>query len=161
MAKEIEHKFLIKNNDWKAEIDKSTKYKQGYMVSDDKKSVRIRVSDNKAWLNIKSATIGTYRQEFEYQIPLEDGLEILNTLCEKPIIEKTRHLVSYKQHTWEIDVFTGDNTELIVAEVELAEVGEHFEKPSWAGEEVTTDIRYYNNSLCKNPYKNWKHELKK
>jgi len=161
MAKEIEHKFLLKNNDWKTQISKSSTYKQGYMVSDETRSVRIRISDDTAWLNIKSATIGTFRQEFEYEIPLKDGIEILDTLCQRPMIEKTRHLVTYKQHTWEIDVFTGDNDELIVAEIELSEVGEHFEIPSWVGKEVTSDIRYYNNSLCKNPYKNWKNELEK
>ena len=156
MALEIEHKFLVKNNDWKKDTHKSVEYKQGYLISDEKRSLRIRVSDEKAWINIKSATIGTHRQEYEYQIPLTEGLEILNTLCEKPLIEKTRHFVTYKQHTWEIDVFTGDNMSLIVAEIELTEIGEPFSKPGWVGKEVSNDSRYYNNSLCINPYKNWK-----
>jgi len=158
MAIEIEHKFLLKNNDWKKETYKSTEYKQAYIISDNKRSVRIRITDDKAWLNIKSATIGTHRQEYEYEIPLNDAVEILNTLCEKPIIEKTRHLVSYKQHTWEIDVFSGDNYGLTVAEVELNSIGEQFEKPDWIAAEVTHDLKYYNNNLCKNPYKNWKKE---
>jgi len=156
MAIEIEHKFLLKNDDWKKEVYKSTEYKQAYIISDNKRSVRVRITDDKAWLNIKSATIGTHRQEYEYEISLNDAVEILNTLCEKPIIEKTRHLVSHKQHTWEIDVFSGDNYGLTVAEVELSSIGEKFEKPDWVADEVTHDLKYYNNNLCKNPYKNWK-----
>jgi len=155
MALEIEHKFLLKNNDWKNKVTKSTEYKQGYLISDSKRSVRIRTSDNKAWLNIKSATIGNHRQEYEYEIPLTEAEEILDTLCEKPLIEKTRHLVPYEQHIWEIDVFMGDNDGLIVAEIELKEIGEFFCKPDWTGKEVTEDLRYYNNQLCKNPYKYW------
>ncbi len=156
MPLEIEHKFLLKNNDWKKDIHKSVEYKQGYLISDNKRSIRIRVSNDKAWINIKSSTIGIHRQEYEYQIPLDEGLEILNTLCEKPLIEKTRHLVNCKQHTWEIDVFTGDNKGLIIAEIELTEIGETFYKPAWVDKEVSNDLRYYNNNLCKNPYKNWK-----
>lgn len=159
MALEIEHKFLIKNDEWKKHIHKSLEYKQGYLISDSKRSVRIRLSENKAWLNIKSATIGNSRHEFEYEIPMDEGKEILETLCEKPIIEKIRHLVNFAQHTWEIDVFSGDNNGLIVAEVELAEAGEDFAKPEWIDKEVTEDLRYYNNSLCKNPYKDWKSNI--
>lgn len=155
MALEIEHKFLIVNNSWKKNIEKSCEYKQGYLISDKTKSIRIRISDQKAWLNIKSATIGTFRNEYEYEIPLNEGIEILNSLCSKPIIEKTRYFVHHKQHLWEIDVFSGDNTGLTVAEIELSKVGESFYKPEWIGEEVTEDLKYYNNNLCKNPYKNW------
>ncbi len=156
MALEIEHKFLIINNDWKNHIRNSVSYKQGYLVSDKSRSVRIRTSTDTAWLNIKSATIGNHRNEYEYQIPFSEGLEILNTLCEKPLIEKTRHFVPFKQHLWEIDVFEGDNMGLIVAEIELTTIDETFSIPGWAGTEVTDDLRYYNNSLCKNPYKNWR-----
>ena len=156
MALEIEHKFLLKNNDWKKNITKSSRYKQGYLISDNKKSIRIRTSNDKAWLNIKSATIGTHRHEYEYEIPFSEGEEILNTLCEKPLIEKTRHLVPYNQHTWEIDVFTGDNEGLVVAEIELTYVDEPFSKPAWIDKEVSDDLRYYNNQLCKHPYKNWR-----
>lgn len=156
MALEIEHKFLVKNDDWKSVIQKSSVYKQGYLVSDKKRSIRVRISDDKAWLNIKSATIGISRQEYEYEISPNDGVEILNSLCEKPIIEKTRHFVANEGHVWEIDVFSGDNYGLIVAEIELSAIGEHFSKPHWLGKEVTEDLRYYNNNLCKTPYKNWK-----
>ena len=156
MAIEIEHKFLIKNDAWKNGISKSSEYKQGYLVSDSKRSIRIRISSNKAWLNIKSTTIGTHRQEYEYEIPLAEGIEILDSLCEKPLIEKTRHFVPFEQHLWEIDVFTGDNEGLIVAEIELSKTGEPFKIPDWVDKEVTHDLRYYNNNLCKNPYKYWK-----
>jgi adenylate cyclase len=155
MALEIEHKFLLKNNDWIKDIKKSTKYKQGYLISDSNKSVRIRTSNDKAWLNIKSATIGTHRQEYEYEIPFIEGEDILNTLCDKPLIEKIRHLVPHEQHIWEIDVFSGENEGLIVAEIELTQIAEHFSKPAWIDKEVTDDLRYYNNQLCKHPYKNW------
>lgn len=155
MALEIEHKFLIRNNDWKNYVSEFHTYKQGYLVSDSTRSVRIRTSNDKAWLNIKSATIGTHRHEFEYEIPFSEGLEIISSLCKKPLIEKTRFIVPYMQHLWEIDVFAGENDGLVVAEIELTSIGETFERPSWAGEEVTHDLRYYNNNLCLNPYKNW------
>ncbi len=156
MPIEIEHKFLVKNNDWQKHVAQTTDYKQGYLCSDKTKSARVRISDIKAWLNIKSATIGTSRQEYEYEIPLNEGKEILELLCQKPLIEKTRFLVPIKQHIWEIDVFSGDNEGLIVAEIELSTLGENFFKPNWLGKEVTDEIRYYNNCLCKNPYKTWK-----
>ncbi len=156
MPLEIEHKFLLQNDDWKALASHSSNYKQGYLISDKKRSVRIRISNDKAWLNIKSATIGASRQEYEYEIPINEGLEIINTLCEKPLIEKTRHFVPILQHTWEIDVFSGENDGLIIAEIELSEINESFHIPDWIGTDVTLDLRYYNNSLCKNPYKLWK-----
>lgn len=155
MALEIEHKFLLSSNEWKNHINNSTEYKQGYLASDSHRSIRVRTSSTQAWLNIKSSTIGNHRNEYEYEIPLQEGLEIINTLCTKPLIEKTRHLVKHKQHTWEIDVFAGDNQGLIVAEIELKKIGEYFDKPTWVGKEVTEDLRYYNNNLCKNPFNNW------
>ncbi len=155
MPLEIEHKFLLKNDRWRNEIDHSVYYKQGYLSSTEKNSIRVRISDSKAWLNIKSATIGNHRLEYEYEIPLQEADEILNQLCHKPLIEKTRHFVKHADHLWEIDEFAGDNKGLIVAEVELGELDEQFAKPDWAGEDVTEDIRYYNNQLSKNPYKNW------
>jgi len=156
MALEIEHKFLINNHSWQSAVIKSCHYQQGYLISDSSRSVRVRIHDDKAWLNIKSATIGSHRDEYEYDIPVQDAHEILANLCEKPIIIKTRHIVPFMHHTWEIDVFEGDNAGLVVAEVELTQIGEDFAKPDWVGVEVTNDLRYYNNNLCKNPYKDWK-----
>ena len=155
MALEVEHKFLLLNDSWRDHIDHSVHYKQGYLSSSPLSSVRVRISDTHAWLNIKSATIGTHRQEFEYEIPLNDANTILDDLCHKPLIEKMRHFVHHKGHIWEIDEFMGDNAGLIVAEVELSQIGESFEKPAWVSIEVTDDLRYYNNNLSKNPYKNW------
>jgi adenylate cyclase len=155
MAIEIEHKFLLASNDWRNHIVRSVKYRQGYLSSQATSSIRIRISNTHAWLNIKSATIGTHRQEYEYEIPLLDANEILDTLCRKPIIEKTRHFLIHDGNTWEIDEFDGDNQGLIVAEIELAQIGAHFSKPNWLGEEVTHDLRYYNNNLAVHPYMNW------
>lgn len=155
MAIEVEHKFLLSSDAWRSEIDHSVYYKQGYLSGSPLSSVRVRISDTQAWLNIKSATIGTSRHEFEYEIPLADANTILDELCHKPIIEKQRHFVHHQNHVWEIDEFTGDNAGLIVAEIELSQIGESFAKPAWIGQEVTEDLRYYNNNLSKNPYKNW------
>jgi adenylate cyclase len=160
MPIEIEHKFLLKNNDWQLNIYKSIQYQQGYLISDNKRSIRVRISENHAWLNIKSASVGVSRQEYEYEIPLREAIEILNTLCEKPFIEKTRHFIKHKQHTWEIDVFYGENDGLVIAEIELGSIEESFCLPDWAGKEVTYDLRYYNNNLCKTPYYQWKNLAK-
>lgn len=155
MALEVEHKFLLANDSWRDEVDHAVHYKQGYLGGSPLSSVRVRISDSHAWLNIKSATIGTSRQEFEYEIPLADANTILDDLCHKPLVEKIRHFVDHHGHVWEIDEFMGDNAGLIVAEVELSQIGESFAKPAWLGAEVTDDLRYYNNNLTKNPYKNW------
>ncbi|MBT3812564.1 MAG: CYTH domain-containing protein [Gammaproteobacteria bacterium] len=155
MAIEIERKFLLANENWRDLVSKSIYYRQGYLNSDKHSSVRIRVSDDTAKINIKSATIGAQRQEYEYDIPADDAHELLNTLCHKPLVEKTRHIVVNKQHIWEIDEFAGENSGLIVAEIELSHVKEAFEKLDWVGEEVTEDVRYYNNQLAKQPYTSW------
>ena len=156
MAIEIEHKFLLANDDWRKHITRSVRYRQGYLSSQATSSIRIRISDDHAWLNIKSATIGTHRHEYEYEIPMADANEIINNLCRKPIIEKTRHFVTDNAHVWEIDEFDGDNHGLIVAEIELTETGQSFSKPHWLGQEVTDDLRYYNNNLAIHPYSEWR-----
>jgi adenylate cyclase len=156
MAIEIEHKFLLANDDWRKHIHHSADYRQGYLSSQASSSIRIRISHEKAWLNLKSATIGTHRLEYEYEIPLIDAHEIMDHLCRKPLIEKIRHFVINDGNTWEIDEFAGDNHGLIVAEIELAEIGQHFAKPDWLGVEVTHDLRYYNNNLALHPYVEWR-----
>ena len=158
MATEIEHKFLLKNDDWRANVSHQTIYKQGYLSSHPTSSIRVRISDKQAWLNIKSATIGTQRSEYEYEIPLSDAQEILENLCLKPVIEKTRYFVNHENHVWEIDEFDGENAGLIVAEIELNSLDEFFAKPDWLGAEVTQDVRYYNNNLAKNPYSQWRND---
>jgi len=115
----------------------------------------VRIQGEQSNLNIKGATLGVRRQEFEYPIPMEDASELLSTLCAEPIIEKTRHYVTVGKHTWEIDEFAGANQGLIVAEIELSHEDESFEPQDWLGKEVSGDERYYNSMLIKNPYKNW------
>jgi adenylate cyclase len=155
MAIEIEHKFLLKNDSWRQQVESAVIFKQGYLSSQPTSSIRVRISNTQAWLNIKSATIGTQRHEYEYEIPFEDANEIIDLLCTKPIIEKTRHYINNNGHIWEIDEFHGVNEGLIVAELELSELNEWFEKPEWVGEEVTEHVRYYNNNLAKHPYSQW------
>ena len=155
MATEIERKFLPGDDSWKQAISKSTVFKQGYLVGSSQASVRVRIEGDKANINIKSATLNVTRQEYEYPIPLNEAEELLHTLCERPFIEKTRHIVNYGGHKWEIDVFEGDNKGLVVAEIELNKVDAVFDKPSWLGEEVSDDPRYYNVCLVKHPYQDW------
>ncbi len=155
MATEIERKFLLNDAGWKELADEGKHYSQGYLVGSKHASVRVRIQGERAFLNIKSATIDITRQEFEYEIPLEEATEMLETLCEKPLINKIRYHVKNANHVWEIDVFSGDNEGLIVAEVELKDKDEFIEKPDWLGEEVSDDIRYYNVSLVKHPFKDW------
>ncbi len=155
MAIEIERKFLLRDDSWQDSADEGVLIRQGYLAGSEKSSIRIRVADDKANINIKSATLDITRQEYEYPIPLAEANEMLDTLCEGPLIEKTRYHVHHEKHLWEIDVFSGDNQGLIVAEVELRSVNENFEPPDWLGEEVSDDARYYNVCLVKHPYKDW------
>lgn len=159
MALEIERKFLLRNDNWKSSVRRSVRLKQGYLSDATNCSVRVRTSDKNGWLNIKSVTIGAQRHEYEYEIPLADANEILDTLSRKPVIEKIWHLVDVEGHTWEIDVFENDNQGLVVAEIELESPDERFYQPEWLGAEVTDDARYYHAitipNLLQNPYKNW------
>jgi len=155
MATEIERKFLVLNDDWRGIVESDMQIIQAYLASNEFSSTRIRIQGDKANINIKSATLGITRTEFEYAIPVDDAQLMIDDLCIKPVIEKTRYIVKHMQHRWEIDVFSGDNKGLIVAEIELSSPDETFEKPSWIGEEVSNDARYYNVCLVKTPYKTW------
>ena len=155
MATEIERKFLLKDSSWKAFANEGTQYSQGYLVGSKHASVRVRIQGERAFLNIKSATIGITRQEFEYEIPSAEATEMLETLCEKPLIDKIRYLIKTEKHVWEIDVFSGDNEGLVVAEIELNNKNEAFDMPDWLGKEVSDDERYYNVCLVKHPFKEW------
>jgi adenylate cyclase len=158
MPTEIERKFLVLSDAWRNEVKSSIVMRQGYLSESAAASVRVRIAGDKANLNIKSATLGVWRREYEYEIPVKEAEEILDHLCRKPMIEKTRHHVFYGDHLWEIDVFVGDNAGLIVAEIELKEETEPFERPEWLGKEVSHDHRYYNVCLVKHPYRDWKED---
>jgi len=155
MATEIERKFLVINDDWRAAADAGMDCIQGYFTTNHQCSIRVRLTGNEANLNIKSATLGVTRSEYDYVIPARDAEEMLRHLCTKPLIEKKRYRVRHGQHLWEIDVFSGANTGLVVAEIELAHVDEAFTRPGWLGAEVSDDPRYYNVCLVQHPYKNW------
>jgi CYTH domain-containing protein len=155
MGKEIERKYLVKSNEWK-NLAKGTSYRQGYLSTVKERTVRVRTIDEKGFLTIKGITVGASRAEYEYEIPAKDADAMLSNLCEKPLIEKNRYKIGHAGMTWEVDEFFGDNDGLIVAEVELAAEDQKIELPSWIGEEVTSDPRYFNSNLTKNPYKNWK-----
>jgi adenylate cyclase len=155
MATEIERKFLVRDESWRAHAAPGIFYRQGYLSSAPTCSIRVRVAGDQAHLNIKSATLGVARTEYEYPIPPEDGREMLATLCRGAVIEKTRYFVEHGRHTWEIDVFEGDNAGLVVAEIELRDTDEPFEYPPWLGREVSDDVRYYNACLVEHPYKEW------
>jgi len=160
MGIEIERKYLLINEQWRELVSLGDEISQGYLTSTEKGhtstgSVRVRKTNNKAWINIKSPTLGISRSEYEYEIPATDADEILQNLCAKPLISKVRYKISIGQHVWEIDEFTGDNQGLIVAEIELASVEESFVKPEWVGKEVSDDARYYNNCLVNHPYCDW------
>jgi adenylate cyclase len=154
MGIEIEHKFLVKNESWKRGVRKKEVCRQGYLVADKTKTVRVRIIGEKGFLTVKGSSIGTSRPEFEYAVPLSDA-EALLALCEGRTVEKTRHYVEHAGLTWEVDVFEGANEGLVVAEIELESEGQPFDLPDWAGEEVSEDIRYYNACLAMHPFNAW------
>ncbi len=158
MATEIERKFLLVSDAWRAFIHRSEAFRQGYLSSSKRASVRVRIADNTATLNIKSMTLGIQRLEYEYEIPLLEAAELLDQLCERPLIEKTRHFVEFGGKLWEIDEFHGDNAGLIVAEVELDAPDDVIPMPDWAGADVSHLERYYNVRLTQYPYSQWSAE---
>lgn len=155
MGKEIERKYLVKNNDWKKGAE-GTSYRQGYLSTVKERTVRVRTIADKGFLTIKGITVGATRAEYEYEIPASDANEMLSQLCEQPIIEKNRYKIDFEGLTWEVDEFFGDNDGLTVAEVELNSEDQKIVLPSWIGDEVSSDPRYFNSNLTKHPFKDWK-----
>lgn len=154
MAKEIERKFLTKTSEYRRCSQKAY-YKQGYLCTDPVRTVRVRIAGTKGFITVKGANTGAVRSEFEYEIPVGDAHQLLDELCHKPLIEKYRYRYPVNGLVWEIDEFLGENEGLTVAEVELPEENFPVELPSWIGEEVTGDSRYYNSNLVKFPFTRW------
>ncbi len=154
MPKEIERKFLIANDSWKAGVQRSSFFAQGYLTYDPERTVRVRETDTHGFLTIKGLTVGLSRDEFEYEIPKAEASALLK-MCEHPPIQKRRYFVEHQEHRWEVDVFEGGNEGLELAEIELSREDEEFVRPNWLGEEVSGDRRYSNSSLSLVPYKNW------
>jgi CYTH domain-containing protein len=157
MGIEIERKFLLKGDGWRG-LGQPTLMRQGYLAADPVRTVRVRIEGERAVLTIKGKSTGASRGEWEYEIPVADAAELLDGLCEQPLVEKTRHRIEHAGHTWEVDEFEGENAGLVVAEIELGSEDEAFEKPDWIGQEVTGEKRYYNSSLIRLPYAKWKEQ---
>lgn len=153
MGIEIERKFLVRDDRWRVAAERSERMTQGYLGGDSC-SVRVRVAGERAWLNVKSRTLGTTRSEYEFAIPADEARAMLAEFC-PAALDKTRHYVRSGDHLFEIDEFLGDNGGLVVAEIELAHADEAFERPAWLGDEVTDDARYYNVNLVRTPFRQW------
>ncbi|ELP94631.1 hypothetical protein EIN_498310 [Entamoeba invadens IP1] len=150
---EIERKFLVSNTDFLTTENATRHIVQGYLCNEAEKIVRVRADEKSGFITIKGTTKGITRKEYEYPIPKSDAEELMSFCAEK--IEKTRHLITYEGHTFEVDFFEGKNKGLIMAELELTSEDEKFAKPSWLGKEVSDDPRYYNANLIKKPFTTW------
>lgn len=155
MAIEIEHKYLVDKNLWRQVIsNRCVQIRQGYLSTDPNRTVRIRTSGEKGFITIKGKTVGVSRTEFEYEIPLSEANQLINNFCSS-IIEKTRHYVNHENKIWEVDVFQGLNSGLIVAEIELEHEEETYTKPNWVALNITNDNNYANSNLTIRPYSTW------
>mgnify|MGYP001482453174 FL=1 len=154
MAIEIERKFLVKEKPFSS-AKRSLKINQGYIINEKSKVIRVREKGDDYFLTIKGNNIGISRLEYDFPISKEDAKELIFHFCKTTLIEKTRHYIEHKGHTWEVDEFHGKNNGLIVAEIELESEDEKFEIPDWVGEEVTQDDRYYNMNLAIHPFTSW------
>jgi adenylate cyclase len=152
MPIEIERKFLVSGDGWRQA--ESVQYRQGYLNRENELTTRVRIGGGKAFLTIKGPKKAGVTPEFEYEIPVADGEQLLQ-LCKSSIIQKNRYSVPYKGFTWQVDEFFGDNAGLVMAEIELQDVNQAFERPDWLGVEVTGDRRYYNARLARFPYRTW------
>lgn len=153
MSTEIERKFLVRGTDWRQGAP--VRLRQGYLNRDKERTVRVRIAGSRAYLTIKGLTRGVSRPEFEYEIPLQDG-EALLTLCDGVPLEKDRYTLQHAGATWEVDEFLGANAGLVIAEIELNDERQEFERPGWLSTEVTDDPRYFNSSLIAAPYRTWR-----
>jgi adenylate cyclase len=154
MGREIERKFLVVGDAWRASARECRPLKQGYLAIDGHTNVRVRTDGRLAWITVKGRPDGLVRPEFEYEIPAADADGLL-ALCQKRVVEKTRHLVPSGDHVWEIDEFRGRNDGLTIAEIELRREHDSFERPGWLGAEVTSDPRYLNANLARHPFAEW------
>ncbi|SDE33243.1 CYTH domain-containing protein [Pedobacter soli] len=155
MGKEIERKFLINQQKWDSLIKPAGKqFRQGYLLTDKDKTVRVRATETKGFLTIKGQTVGASRLEYEYEIPLSEAVELLDHFSQSEL-SKTRYEIVFEGKIWEVDVFSGRNEGLIVAEIELESETETFSLPDWISHEVTEEEKYYNSNLTISPYKDW------
>lgn len=154
MGIEIERKFLVASDAWRAQAGRATRFSQGYLSRDPARTVRVRLAGEQAFLTIKGATTGASRAEFEYAVPLADARALL-AMCDGPVVEKVRHLCVHEGMTWEVDEFLGANAGLVLAEIELASEGQAFGRPAWLGAEVTGEARYVNANLAVHPFSTW------
>lgn len=153
---EIERKFLVRNDTWRVRASSGTFYRQAYLSLEKRRAVRVRVVGKKGFLSVKSQEEGRItRLEFDYEIPLKDAEEMMESLCDLPPVDKIRYEVEEDGMTWEIDVFKGANNGLVIAELELESEDQPFRLPDWAGEEVTCDERYLNVNLYRHPFRKW------
>jgi adenylate cyclase len=160
MAKEIERKFRVRSDAWRAEIQRSTLLRQGYLANTARVSIRVRLEGERALLSVKAMERGMSRDEYEVPVPMADAREMLERLCEGIAIEKWRHIVVHAGSRWEIDEFLAENAGLVIAELELDSEDARFERPSWLGAEVTEEERYYNFRLSQKPYRHWPENLR-
>lgn len=156
MGQEIERKFLVNHNKWQ-QIEKpiGNHFRQGYLLTEPNKTIRVRQTSEKGYLTIKGLSVGATRPEYEYEIPWNEATELLDNFAVSEL-SKIRYNIIFEGKLWEVDKFLGDNQGLIVAEIELKSEDEKFEIPDWIDREVTSEEKYYNSNLTLNPYKNWK-----
>jgi CYTH domain-containing protein len=154
VATEIERKYLVLDETWRSRAVGMV-FRQGYLSTVKERTVRVRVVGERGYLTVKGLTVGSVRTEFEYKVPIADAEQMLDELCEQPLIEKTRYVIEENGLTWEIDEFAGANEGLIVAEVELGDESQQVDPPDWVGEEVTNDARYFNANLIAHPFSEW------
>ena len=155
MGIEIERKFLVDHSKWPQVLKPAgTHFRQGYLLNDDNRTIRVRVAGNQGYITLKGASSGISRKEFEYKIPVAEAIEVLDIFALSQV-EKIRYCIEFGGNVWEIDEFLGDNSGLVMAEIELNDEAQQFNKPDWIATEVSDDERYYNSYLSTHPYKNW------